>query len=950
MKRILAAAVSLSLLVVTPAPSAWAQFAEVVGRGASAASLPGAQSGAARLSGPVQLSVGAATVSPLSASAAFSAAPSALSAAAPASAAAPVAAAALPAVAVSPAAAVAPVAAATPVSPLSAAPIVAAEGQLVSTGKALSAPAASSESALERLFSGAAVRRALDADPVAALPSRTAAMSGLEPASSQQAQSSRQVPAASQPVSPRSSKLLGAVKFLGLFALGAGAAVGLQMAAVALAPALFAVVPVAAVWAVSGGILLYPAALYARYRLSLRDSPRLGKVKVVMDLALGAYAGALFVAAPSLLVVLSGAGLLASAVPAAGLLAGLAVRGSPFLDSVMVWGALGLTPLAVAAVATGGLALAPIMGMMALPAMTTVAFFLGRLIYCAETGAPFSVPGSLQKIRFPAFQWVMTGVVFALLTGYSAVHTNIAFIAWNILGMRSPAGWDKNLPLWKNILNKVASFDVLYLGLLAFTAATGFTSPLTFLVIAFAGERAAVWTEKLMTRFLPRSAPAFSTEAAPATDPAAYDKPSRWPQYHYWAKTGAILAAMVGVGVLMSLTVFGVHSLLTSMIPAVLLAFIPFFFAHKIIKLVMKSQPADEASNPEFYSIMRDLRERINAGRRAAGKKDIPMPEMVIDPLPVPNAYATGRSPFKALVGVTVAIKEMTLDAESVRSGLVRLLSGVPADSKAFRVFRLAVSGSIDGISPDATPTEVQSAILKADHAQLKALGVRMLRGVLAHEFSHVMDRHMLSGSVAGAISSSIAFASYGVMWAVGHAQIAVKKAFDRILGRGDKTADSREELVDPISIGVAAKSLPALIKLFAALWVPVMVQIVQMASSRNNEGMADEDGALLSGDPESLALALGMLTTWRPKPGFVLPGITLPRMAALSHMMTVNPLQQAQGADALPKLDPVTSAVVGKGDDFLFNLFITHPDTMVRIQKLGDMAEAMRAANAKKK
>ncbi|OGS37643.1 MAG: hypothetical protein A2506_08140, partial [Elusimicrobia bacterium RIFOXYD12_FULL_66_9] len=326
------------------------------------------------------------------------------------------------------------------------------------------------------------------------------------------------------------------------------------------------------------------------------------------------------------------------------------------------------------------------------------------------------------------------------------------------------------------------------------------------------------------------------------------------------------------------------------------------------------------------------------------GKKEIPMPEMVIDPLPVPNAYATGRSPFKALVGVTAAIKDMTLDAENVRAGVVRLLASVPADSKAFSVFRLAVAGSVSGVSLSASPTEVQSAVLKADRTELKALGVRMLRGVLGHEFSHVMDRHMLLGSISGAISSSIAFASYGMMWAVGHAQIAAKKAFDRILGRRSEPADGRK-MVDPISVGVATKSLGALLKLFAALWVPVIVQVVQMASSRNNEGMADEDGALLSEDPESLALALGMLTTWRPKAGFVLPGADLPRLAALSHLMTVNPLQQIQEAGAMPQFDPVTSAVVGKGDDFLFNLFITHPATMVRISKLADMAAAMRSA-----
>ncbi|MEK7383992.1 MAG: M48 family metalloprotease, partial [Elusimicrobiota bacterium] len=654
------------------------------------------------------------------------------------------------------------------------------------------------------------------------------------------------------------------------------------------------------------------------------------------------------IAAPNLAVALAGAGLLASSLPAAGFLAGLAARGSPFLNSVLVWGALSLTPLFVTAAATGGLALGPILGMMAVAAMTTISFFLGRggIIASAESGAPFSVPGTLQKMRFPSLPWVMTGVVYMLLAGYSAVYTNVAFLAWNLLGMRSPAKWDKTQALWKNILNKAADFNVLYLGLLVFTAATGFTSALTFLVGAFSVERAAVWTEKLLTRVLPRAKPAPSTAVEPVSDPLTDEKPARWPQYHYRAKTGALLAAMAGIGAMMGFTVFGFTSLLKSMIPAVLLSFLPFFFAHKIIKLVMKSKPANEAADPEFFSIMRDLRERINTGRRAAGKKEIPMPEMVIDPMPVPNAYATGRSPFAALVGVTAAIREMTLDVENVRAGTVRLISSsMAADPKAFRVFRLAVAGSVSGVSPEATPTEVQSAMLQADRAEIKALGVRMLRGVLAHEFSHVMDRHMLLGSIAGAINASIAFASYGVMWAVSRAQVVVKKAFDRILGRPSEPTDAGKKIVEPISIGVAAKSLGALLKIFAALWVPVIVQIVQMASTRNNEGMADEDGALLSQDPESLALALGMLTTWRPKEGFSLSSAELPKLAAISPIMTVNPLQQMQTAGVLPKLDPLTSAVVGKGDDFMFNLFITHPDTLVRIQKLSDKAEEMRAA-----
>ena len=967
MKRFVAALVSLALVLVAPPPSAWSQVA------AAARALPG--SGAPAGAGVVRLGP-AAAIPALGAGAlgapVLFAAPTAASAPLfrpglrPIELVAPPFAKLIPIAAAAPAAP-APAALAAPggAVALEAAPksVPRVRVALIDIGRALNAsgaPEARSALALERLFTGAASRAELADAPAAAAPSAmAAALPLLAPASARIEGGTPEIPNPASAARGRAaSKVLGALKSAGRVALAGAAVVGLNAAAVAFSPALFAVVPVAAVWAVSSGVLLFPAGLYARWRLSRRDSPRLGKVKILLDAALGVYAGALVIAAPGLALTLSGAGLLTSLLPAAGLAAGLAARGAPFLNSVLVWGALGFVPLAIGAAAVGGLGIAPILGMLALPAITTIAFFLGSVIQAAESGRPFNIPGTIQKLRFPSFQWVMIGAVFALLTGYSAVHTNIAFLVWNVLGLRSPSKWDATKPLWKNVLNKAASFDVVFLGLLAFTVIGGFTSPLTFLLIAFSGERAAVWTERLLTRFLPKAEAAPSTLAAPVLDDAASHEPTRWPRYHHWAKTFSILAAMGGVGVMMGLTVFGFHSLLMSMLPAVALAALPFWFATKIIKLVMKDKAADEKNDPEFFAIMRGLREKLNAKRRAAGKKEIPMPEMVIDPLPLPNAYATGRSPFSALVGVTEGIKQMMLDPENVRDGVARLMADVKPGSKAFKVFRHAVAGSIAGVTEASTPADIQAAALKADRVELKALGVRMLTGVLAHEFSHVMDRHMLSGAVAGAVSSSIAFASYGVMWAVGHAQVVAKKALDQLVGRrapapspeanayGEEGEGGQKTLLaDPISIGVAVKSLPALLKLFAALWVPVMAQIVQMASSRNNEGMADEDGALLSEDPQALALALGMLTTWRPRSGFMLAGISLPRISALSFLMTVNPLQQAAAAGALPKLDAFTEAVVGKGDDFLFDLFVTHPDTALRIERLSDMSDALRAA-----
>ncbi|PIR18665.1 MAG: hypothetical protein COV48_06245 [Elusimicrobia bacterium CG11_big_fil_rev_8_21_14_0_20_64_6] len=964
MKRFIAACVSLSLILVSAPLPAWSQVSSAMSGAASGVS--GSAAGAAAASGIPQLPMPTMSLmapgltSALTAPAANSPVPSNLQSA-------PVSAAPMFSAPVVPVALAAPVAAAAAAQTPAAGPVTAdakslasarvdvAEAAGVISNGSLSGSRSAAARMMDRLLG---LEETARSPIVEGLPPAGVLSSDLSSARTLASSAGRdtRVPSPeAQNNGPRRSKFVGALKMVATFAAGAAAAVGLQIAAVALLPAVFGVVPVAAVWAVSSGLLLFPLALYARYRLAKRDSPRLNKVKTILDFTLGAFAGAVFIAVPSLGVVLTTAGVLTAATPLLAVAGGRWFGGSTLADSVMTWAALGVVPAVLGvASAVGLIGLAPIIGLMALPAMTTIAFFLGRLIHSAETGAPFSVPGSMKKLRFPSFQWVMIGVVFGLLTGFSAVWTNTAFIAWNLLGSREIT-WNKGGSILKKLSGLFLNFDVLYLGLLAFTAFTAFTSPLTFLVIAFSGERAAVWTERLLAKVLPKAAAAPSTKAAPVEDPDMLaDRPAKWPAFHYWAKTVLMLGVMAGAGVLLSFTVFGITSLLTNLGIASVLAFVPFFFAKKIIKLVMKAQPTTKEQDPEFFEIMEGLRDKINAGRRAKGKKEIPMPEMVIDPMEAPNAYATGRSPMAAMVGVTRGIKTMTLEPEVVRDGVVRLIASSDADTKEFKVFRKAIAGSVSGVSEDSTPSEVAAAVLKADRVELKALGVRMLRGVLSHEFSHVMDRHMLSGSIGGAIASGVAFSSYGVMWAVGHAKLMVSKLFSRrskpVLPEESTLSTEgegmRTEALDPITTGVIIKSLPALLRLFAALWAPVVLQIIQMAASRNNEGMADEDGALLSEDPESLALALGLLTTWRPPSGFRLPGAAIPRAAALQHIMIVNPLEQLENAGALPR----TSASGGptRADDLIFELFITHPNTGLRIRNLYDMSQALKTVRPK--
>jgi heat shock protein HtpX len=143
----------------------------------------------------------------------------------------------------------------------------------------------------------------------------------------------------------------------------------------------------------------------------------------------------------------------------------------------------------------------------------------------------------------------------------------------------------------------------------------------------------------------------------------------------------------------------------------------------------------------------------------------MPMPQLYVTPDEQPNAFATGRDPDHAAVAVT--------------RGILRILDWDE------------------------------------------------LRGVLAHEISHVGNRDILIGSVAAAI-------------AMGITMLAMFARFAAIFGGGGRDRDD-----NPIAL------------LAMALLAPIAAGLLQMALSRSREFEADRSGARLIDDGEPLARAL---------------------------------------------------------------------------------------------
>ena len=190
-------------------------------------------------------------------------------------------------------------------------------------------------------------------------------------------------------------------------------------------------------------------------------------------------------------------------------------------------------------------------------------------------------------------------------------------------------------------------------------------------------------------------------------------------------------------------------------------------------------------------------------------RADIPMPRIYVSPDAQPNAFATGRSPNHAAVAVTQGI--------------------------------------------------------------LRVLNEDELRGVLAHELSHVRNRDILISSVAAAVAMGILFVSRFALFF------------------GDEDSNP-----------IAAIAMVIL--------APLAAMCLQAALSRSREFEADASGAHLLHDGESLARALEKIDA-----------------AAKTTPMKIDPAHASAYI-----INPLT----GRKMQFA-SLFSTHPPTADRIARL---------------
>lgn len=197
----------------------------------------------------------------------------------------------------------------------------------------------------------------------------------------------------------------------------------------------------------------------------------------------------------------------------------------------------------------------------------------------------------------------------------------------------------------------------------------------------------------------------------------------------------------------------------------------------------------------------------------------IPMPRLYLVDTDTPNAFATGRNPQHAAVAVT--------------RGIMRV----------------------------------------CDREELK--------GVIGHELSHVLNRDILTSSIAATLAGAVMMLASWARWAA-------------IFGGG------RDEEDRGGFFGM----------LFIAFLAPIAATLIQLAISRTREYQADASGARLTHHPLYLAHALRKLEAANER-------MPLGAAPATAHLFIVNPLSR----------------------EGIARLFSTHPPIEERIARLERMA-----------
>ena len=119
-------------------------------------------------------------------------------------------------------------------------------------------------------------------------------------------------------------------------------------------------------------------------------------------------------------------------------------------------------------------------------------------------------------------------------------------------------------------------------------------------------------------------------------------------------KTTLLLGLMTGLFIAAGYMLAGRSGAMIALAFAAVLNIGMYWFSGSIVLKMQKAKPLDTKKYPQIESMVREI----------AMRDQMPMPKLYFVDTPIPNAFATGRSPKHAVVAVTSGIVEILNDAE----------------------------------------------------------------------------------------------------------------------------------------------------------------------------------------------------------------------------------------------------------------------------------------------
>jgi len=161
-------------------------------------------------------------------------------------------------------------------------------------------------------------------------------------------------------------------------------------------------------------------------------------------------------------------------------------------------------------------------------------------------------------------------------------------------------------------------------------------------------------------------------------------------------KTFTLMAGLMVLFLAAGQAIGGTNGLVMALVIGSAMNFIMYFFSDRMVLKMYRAKVVTAEEAPELYAMVDRLRQRAG----------LPMPVVAVAPHDQPNAFATGRSPSKAVVAVTTGI--------------------------------------------------------------LKYMPQEELEGVIAHELAHIKNRDMLITTIAAGIAGAIGYLPWLMMFGGG--------------------------------------------------------------------------------------------------------------------------------------------------------------------------------------